>query len=471
MFVFSNEKFKILMKYFTLIILIVCFSCSSDDDNSHINSKPRSIQIEEILLDGKKVTIDWSDAKDEDNDQIFYKLYINSILISETTESIGATTLEYNKDYTGRIIGTDKKGGTTEVSFNFSSANSKILLFADGSGSLNAIDLYTLQPMWSIRTSFIESHSISDNMVYSGSNGINGLDILTGENIWTSTPSRNYNDEYRNIIIDDLNVYAFDIDSNLFCVNKITGGKLWEQSFLDYYAPLSIDSENIFVCSRNNDHLYAINKKTGLANWSFRLNNSNTGAAPKINTNPLIVNNDIYFGDNIGRFYSLNKNTGSINWTINAGKFKPFYPSPTQFNESVIVGTYRTLYAYNLNTGSTLWEYSSPTGILETSPFVYNDKVYIGVSKNGSGELLCLNAKNGSVIWSHVLENNTTSSPIVFENTVYIGDWNKNMYAINAETGILDWKIKSEGVIFKSPTIVVGEGETVIYPSVSGLKN
>ena len=187
--------------------------------------------------------------------------------------------------------------------------------------------------------------------------------------------------------------------------------------------------------------------------------------------NPLIVNDAIYFGDNHGNFYSLNKNTGLQNWIIHSNQFETYYPSPTQFKESVIVGTYNTLYAYNQNNGSTIWEYKPNNGTLETSPFIYNDKVYIGVSKNGSGELLCLNANDGSLIWRLDLENNTTSSPIVFENTVYIGDWNKNMYAVNAETGTLDWKIKTEEMICRSPTIVVGASETVIYSSVSGLKN
>ncbi|MFL1895277.1 PQQ-binding-like beta-propeller repeat protein [Aquimarina sp. 2-A2] len=459
------------MKYIILIILVACLSCSSDDNDTTIkpNSEPVSIKIDAIVLDGAKVTIDWSDAKDDDGDQIFYKLYIDSILITETTESIGSAILAYNTAYSGRIIATDKKGGTTEVNFEFSSLKSKILLYSDGSGTLYALDLYTLKPLWEARTPFVDNHTISNDLLYLGLNGIYGLDILSGEIKWTSKPDTNNND-YRNIIVDDLNIYAFGSNSTLYCVNKTTGATLWERSFLNYYAPLSIDSDRVFVCSRNDDELYAINKQTGLADWSFKLSN-NTGAAAKIDTNPLIVNNDIYFGDNIGRFYSLDKNTGVQNWSVDAGQFNSFYASPTQFKELIIAGTYSTLYAYNLNNGSTTWEYKPNEGTFETSPFVYNDKIYIGLSKNGSGELLCLNANDGSIIWRFDLENNTTTSPIVYDNVVYIGDWSKNMYAVNAETGLLNWKIISKDAIFKSPTFILGEGEIVIYPSINGLKN
>ncbi|AIZ42896.1 outer membrane protein assembly factor BamB family protein [Cellulophaga baltica] len=464
------------MKYIAVLLIILCLSCSSDDNTPAPtpNSAPQSIKIDAITFEGENVTIDWSDAQDADGDQIFYKLYINSVLIKESTESIATSILNYNSEYSGRIIGTDKKGGVVEIDFEISAPKSKILFYTDGFSSLIALDLYTLKPMWSAQTSSLESHTISDNLIYSGIEAINGIDILSGEIKWTSTPNTNSNNiQYRNIILDDTNVFAFGPNSTLYCVNKNSGGKLWERSFLNYYAQLAIDADKVFVSSRNNDHLYAINKLTGLTDWSFLItvNNSNPGASSQIKTNPLIVNDAIYFGDNHGNFYSLNKNTGLQNWIIHSNQFETYYPSPTQFKESVIVGTYNTLYAYNQNNGSTIWEYKPNNGTLETSPFIYNDKVYIGVSKNGSGELLCLNANDGSLIWRLDLENNTTSSPIVFENTVYIGDWNKNMYAVNAETGTLDWKIKTEEMIFRSPTIVVGASETVIYSSVSGLKN
>ncbi|WP_108245157.1 outer membrane protein assembly factor BamB family protein [Muricauda brasiliensis] len=286
--------------------------------------------------------------------------------------------------------------------------------------------------------------------------------------VYTSTPSVHNNAEYRNIIVDQGNVYAFDSDSNLHCVNRITGEKLWEKSFLGYYAPLTIDSERVFVSSRNNDNIYAINKSTGGIDWSREVDFNPTGAAPRINTNPLIYGQNIYYGDNIGRFYSVNKSTGDMNWVI-SGKGR-FYPSPTIFEEQIIVGTYDTLYSFDSDTGTQNWAYT-PSGSLQTSPFVYNDRIYIGVTGNGDGELVCLGAKGGQLIWKFDLENQTTSSPIVYENVVYIGDWNKKIYAIKADTGVVDWEMNTDETIVKSFTLVEGIGAKVIYPSVHGSRN
>ncbi len=454
-------------KVFLLTIFLILVSCSPGDTNVPLNNNPRALKIENISFHGKEVTIDWNDVTDADGDIIYYNLYVNSILIGEFTTSIMTTILDYNNSYTGRIIATDKNGGISELDFTFESPKSKILFFKDFGGDLTAYDLITKKVLWKSKTSFIEAHASYKDKIYSGLNGINALNILTGEIVWTTNPYNQSPSEYRNIIVDDTHVFAVSSNSNLHCVSMDTGEELWERSFLNIYAPLSIDDSKVFVSSRNNDHLYAINKVTGGTDWSFRLNNSY-----KFLTNPLIHNDNIYIGDYYGVFYALNKHNGERIWNIDLGRDNSFYASPTLFENTIITGTYRALYSIYEHNGIVKWTYSPNLyGTIETSPFVHNNNVYIGISKNGSGELVCLDATNGHLKWKFELANNTTCSPIVFEDTVYTGDWDKNFYAINATTGILDWKIRTNEIVTKSPTIVIGNSETVIYPSVHGLKN
>lgn len=325
--------------------------------------------------------------------------------------------------------------------------------------------------MWESKTSLVEAHTAYKNTIFTGVDGINAINILTGDIIWTSTPSIHNNNDYRNIITDGANLYAFDADSNLHSITIDGKTKLWERSFLDYYATLSIDESKIYVSSRNDDHLYALDKYSGSREWSLRIDSRNTSGAPMINTNPLIVGNNIYFGDNKGRFYSYDKNNGSLVWTFDSGLYNKFYASPTIFKNTIIASTYTSLYALDKDNSNVKWTYHKSSGSIESSPFVYNDNIYIGFSDNGRGELVCLDANDGSVKWIYHLPKDTTTSPIVFEETVYIGDWDKNFYAINANTGTLNWKLKTKEIIIKSPTIVIGNSDTVIYPSSHGLKN
>lgn len=124
-----------------ILLLLITFSCGSDDDTLAQNINPEQLKLENISFQGKEVTIDWNDVGDADKDIIYYNLYINSILIAETTKSIHTSTLEYNNEYIGKIIATDKKGGVSELEFNFESPQSKILFFADYLGNLIAFDL------------------------------------------------------------------------------------------------------------------------------------------------------------------------------------------------------------------------------------------------------------------------------------------------------------------------------------------
>jgi len=452
-------------KFIILLVLIVS-ACSRDEKSVPQNSIPGVIKIEKIDFSGKEVTIDWNDVIDADDDLIYYKLYINSVLIEETTVSIGKTILEYNNDYTGKITATDKKGGVSELDFTFKSPKSKILFFSDFGGNLTAYDLITNKILWNkIIPTSQQAFTVHKNLIYTGNEGINGLDILSGELVWSSSPSVNYN-YYRSIITDDNNVYAFNSDSDLFCVNQKSGETLWERSFLNYYAPLSMDDSKVYVCSRNDDHLYAVNKDTGNLDWSYKIYESY-----KIPTNPLIVGDAIYFGSYGSIFYALNKNTGEKIWSKDVGQYNSFSASPTIFNNNIIAGTYRTLYAFDKTNGNIKWSYSPSIGNIDSSPFVYENKVYIGIDQNGSGEFICLDATNGNMKWKYELPNKTTSSPIVYENNVYFGDWAKNFYALNATSGTLNWKITTSEIVTNSPTIAIGNGEIVIYPSLHGLKN
>lgn len=259
-------------KTIPILLLLIALSCSKDEETTPKNSNLGLLKLESISFQGQEVTIDWNDVVDADDDILYYNIYINAILVAETTKSINTSHIEYNNEYDCRIIATDK-------------------------------------------------------------------------------------------------------------------------------------------------------------------------------------------------------NDGTLNWSFDAGLFNNFYASPTIYKNTIIAATSSVLYAFDKETSDVKWSYYRSNGGIESSPFIYDNKVYIGFSNNGSGELVCLNVDNGNVIWKYDLPNKTTTSPIVFEDTVYIGDWGKNFYAINANTGTLKWKSQTKEFITKSPSIVIGNSDTVIYPSSHGLKN
>jgi outer membrane protein assembly factor BamB len=48
------------------------------------------------------------------------------------------------------------------------------------------------------------------------------------------------------------------------------------------------------------------------------------------------------------------------------------------------------------------------------------------------------------------------SSPIVVDETVYVGSYDKNLYAVGAATGTKEWAFETDGEVYSSPTVADG---------------
>lgn len=98
-----------------------------------------------------------------------------------------------------------------------------------------------------------------------------------------------------------------------------------------------------------------------------------------------------------------------------------------------------------------LWEYEAEDQIY-ASPTVVNETVYIGSFDNN---FYALDASNGEEKWVFETDGKIrTSCAMVVGKTAYIGSADNNLYAISAETGEQKWKFETDGEIWSSPTVV-----------------
>ncbi len=169
-------------------------------------------------------------------------------------------------------------------------------------------------------------------------------------------------------------------------------------------------------------------------------------------TTPNVVEDVAYIGSYIrGGVFALNATTGAKMWDFPS---EPVYSFP-----AVAIGmVYFTsvdgsLYALNASTGSKIWNYIGLSGQDSSSPTVSNGHVYIGTTYgSGNGNVICLNALNGTEIWKHPIPTGT-SSPAVAYGCVYIVS-NSNIYAFNVSTGSLLWNVTGGGG--QSPAVAGG---------------
>jgi outer membrane protein assembly factor BamB len=159
------------------------------------------------------------------------------------------------------------------------------------------------------------------------------------------------------------------------------------------------------------------------------------------------------------------------------------YSSPAFGNGSIYIGSDdKNLYCLNSQTGELRWSYATE-GIIRCRPAVLKGIVYFA---SDDGNLYALNSKTGKNIWkcyigrkpNRILPGVTPakgeywdymqSSPVLNAGTVYIGSGDSCLYAVNAQSGKIKWKAKTDGIIRSTPCVdkeivFVGSFDGFIY--------
>jgi outer membrane protein assembly factor BamB len=162
-----------------------------------------------------------------------------------------------------------------------------------------------------------------------------------------------------------------------------------------------------------------------------------------ITSTPAVVNGVVYFQGFDGVFYALAADTGTPKWN-----FLTEYER--RFEAKRLHG-----YPPGQQTIPDSWDFYT------SSPAVFNGKVYFG---GGDGNVYALEIEKGVLQWKFPTGDTVHGSPAIANNTVYIGSWDSNLYALDAETGQEKWRFHAGEDAFihnqqgfqSSPTVVDG---------------
>jgi outer membrane protein assembly factor BamB/tRNA A-37 threonylcarbamoyl transferase component Bud32 len=94
-----------------------------------------------------------------------------------------------------------------------------------------------------------------------------------------------------------------------------------------------------------------------------------------------------------------------------------------------------------------LWRFRCEDEI-RSSPAVHKGIVYIGAYDSN---LYAINADDGKFLWKYATEGGIASSPCVYEGHVFFGSADRLLYAINTETGRISWTCPTQGSVWSSP--------------------
>jgi outer membrane protein assembly factor BamB len=138
-------------------------------------------------------------------------------------------------------------------------------------------------------------------------------------------------------------------------------------------------------------------------------------------------------------------------WTFHGRSLLEF-PPVTGYGKVYITNFSGRLFAINATTGKTTWSYRSHR-CGWASPALSDHLVYATFIGNSE----CRSAERDGVVAAFIADNGhsrwlrhigpTESSPLVTRKTVYVGDWNGRVWALNASTGRTRWITQLHGAI------------------------
>ena len=193
----------------------------------------------------------------------------------------------------------------------------------------------------------------------------------------------------------------------------------------------------------------------------------------------VVIQGNIYYGSRRASVYALNALTGALIW-----KYSPASSLVTVTNGiAYVTSSSDTLVALKAFTGSLLWSYQISSNFL-WSPLIVNNSVYLGANDG----LYALEASRGSLLWHYQTSQGyglpTSPPPVFAQDTIYYvtyggtyPPWYALVSALKATDGSLLWSYKIDGtdagvgatVSFVKGKVLVRGYEAYYYQQISFL--
>lgn len=246
------------------------------------------------------------------------------------------------------------------------------------------------------------------------------------------------------------NLFGLAWDSNLF-LNEIAS------------SPAAAYGR-VFVLTL--DGMFALDSHSGAILWE---NQSLRGLST-----PAVYDGELVFGGSDGRLHAVAADNGSELWNVSLipnPVFSGITSSPKILFDTIYVGTFNEsggageVAAIGATNGTILWRTSAPGSVSYSSPAIMNGTLYVGVrglyntttgiSYAPPYGLLALDGATGQERWFFPTGGSVAASPLVDGHEVIVPCGDGFVYAVDAATGALTWKVDVDAGV-SSPALAGG---------------
>ncbi|OGG63385.1 hypothetical protein A3C21_02910 [Candidatus Kaiserbacteria bacterium RIFCSPHIGHO2_02_FULL_59_21] len=225
-------------------------------------------------------------------------------------------------------------------------------------------------------------------------------------------------------------VYFGAYDGNVYALDAETGKKKWvsfEADWIGSSPALAPELGLLFIgleygLWRKRGGIAALDMKTGKTVWAYRDMPTYT------HSSPLYIEKhwQVVIGSNDGAAYLFDANNGTLLW-----KFETRLPTEKELDSGF-----------------------SAHDIKES--FAYDAKRDLVVFANAKGFVFFVDRTSGKERGMFAAEFGFYSTPLVYENSVFVSSLDKHLYCIDLDTFQEKWRWLSGARIFASPTLIDG---------------
>ncbi|MDQ3692626.1 MAG: PQQ-binding-like beta-propeller repeat protein [Chloroflexota bacterium] len=303
--------------------------------------------------------------------------------------------------------------------------------------------------------------AVRDEALYAAAApGLVALDPVTGDELWVALPGSrpHWVEPTAESIFVAMNEQVAAVDGD-------TGQERWRAEVGGLPAGVPALGTSIVTIGTMAGDIVGFDLASGTERWRYTLG-AWVASGPTVVTDVVYAGYAGYAGDEPGTVVALGATDGRERWRATLGD--DLAATPTIAHETVFVVGRNGIYALDSATGEERWRietwfnrYAYPT-----TPVVVDDTVYVGA---GDGALYALDAATGAEQWvssAPELSGYVGSEPLIVGDVfVFVTQLGGSVAAVDAATGQLHWSYPLSGTEFW-PAVVPAPASDSVYTTI-----
>jgi outer membrane protein assembly factor BamB len=241
-------------------------------------------------------------------------------------------------------------------------------------------------------------------------------------------------------------VYIGSMDEHLHALDLATGNEKWKYKAVPFKAPASVKDGSVFI-GDSDGIFHCVDAATGAKRWTFKTDAEIAGGAN-------FSSDAVLFGSGDETLYCLSMD-GKERWRFKVPGGPVLGTPAIVAGRTFAAGCDSTLHVLDLATGKELGSVDLG-GQIGATPAIVGDYMYIGTMTN---QFLGINWKKPEIAWTFEAPKRQQpfyASAAVTDTLVIAGSRDKQVHALDRNTGREVWKFEGRNKFDSSP-VIVGE--------------